>query len=197
MCQCRTPGKLSDLNEILRRNPRRRRQVATCWKKISASRFPRAPGSNEKGAGDFISSHLEPPVPSDAVTDTNRPWSVGRFVVGFGAVSASVRQDRCIVRGKPHGGINRAPLRCRCPYEKYPRFHAVMAEDSGQSVLSTSHSTARTCPRCGSGRGRTSAALRGGYPRSGEERTPAMRALASSWICRRWSAPRKLSAYSL
>ena len=32
---------------------------------------------------------------------------------------------------------------------------------------------------------------------SGEERTPSISALASSWIRRRWSAPRKLSAYSL
>jgi hypothetical protein len=38
---------------------------------------------------------------------------------------------------------------------------------------------------------------RGGYPRPWEEKTRAMRALASSWIFRRWSAPRKLSAYSL
>ena len=37
----------------------------------------------------------------------------------------------------------------------------------------------------------------GGYPRAGEEKTRAMRARASSWIFRRWSAPRKLSAYSL
>jgi len=35
------------------------------------------------------------------------------------------------------------------------------------------------------------------YPTPGEERTRAMRDLASSWILRRWSAPRKLSAYNL
>ncbi|HAM33834.1 MAG TPA: hypothetical protein DCP41_10190 [Deltaproteobacteria bacterium] len=32
------------------------------------------------------------------------------------------------------------------------------------------------------------------YPRPGEEKTRAMRAWASSWIRRRWSSPRKLSA---
>ena len=35
------------------------------------------------------------------------------------------------------------------------------------------------------------------YPGPGKEKTRAMRAFASCWIRRRWSAPRKLSAYSL
>ena len=90
------------------------------------------------GVVDFDATTGRYSLPSEHAAVLTRAAAADNMAVFSQSIGllGSVEDDivECFRRG---GGV---------PYDRFPRFHDVMAEDSGQSVLSMLETSCRSCP---------------------------------------------------